>query len=200
MYFPSDMTFQYFFFDTYLGLFLQAVPFALLGGLLFAVYQRKKRPEVSGVRRFLPALFVCYLTGLVCLTLFERFMGEVYYRLFYHHPSGRMFRWFEFGFYMTPDFFRHWTAENIGNILMYLPFGFLYPLYKEGSAWLRTMACGMGTSLVIELLQPIFGRSFDINDIILNTMGVILSATAFFVFRSISRRRKVRPGRRYGNS
>ena len=32
MYFPSDMNFQYFFFDTYPGYFLQALPVALIAG------------------------------------------------------------------------------------------------------------------------------------------------------------------------
>ncbi len=30
MYFPSDMTFQYFFLDTYIGYFLQALPIAII--------------------------------------------------------------------------------------------------------------------------------------------------------------------------
>ena len=36
MYFPSNMTFQYFFFDTYPGYFLQALPIALIAGIIYA--------------------------------------------------------------------------------------------------------------------------------------------------------------------
>ncbi len=34
MYFPSDMNFQYFFFSTYPGFFLQGLPIALMAGII----------------------------------------------------------------------------------------------------------------------------------------------------------------------
>ena len=40
MYFPQDMNFQYFFFSTYPGYFLQALPFALTAGIIYIVYQK----------------------------------------------------------------------------------------------------------------------------------------------------------------
>ncbi|MCG4529290.1 VanZ family protein [Intestinimonas massiliensis] len=72
-------------------------------------------------------------------------------------------------------------AENAGNILMFLPFGALYPLFHRNSTWIHTILMGIGVSVGIELLQPIFGRSFDINDIILNGFGVIVSTGIFFL-------------------
>ena len=39
MYFPADMNFQYFFFDTYIGYFLQALPFALAAGGIYGLVQ-----------------------------------------------------------------------------------------------------------------------------------------------------------------
>ena len=44
-------------------------------------------------------------------------------------------------------------AENLGNIVMLLPFGILYPLFKQGSTWKRTVIAGFVTTLGIELLQ-----------------------------------------------
>lgn len=35
MFFPNNMNFQYFFFDTYPGYFLQMLPFALLVGAVY---------------------------------------------------------------------------------------------------------------------------------------------------------------------
>ena len=185
MYFPSDINFQYFFFDTYPGYFLQMLPIALLAGVIYAVY-RRKRANLG--RTVLASLFVCYLTGLLCLTLFEQIIGGAYYVLFYHMPSGRDYRWFVFIYDFVPDFFRHFGSENMGNLLMYLPFGILYPLFREGSTWKRIVLAGVLTSAVIELLQPIFGRSFDINDIILNVIGVIVSASVFCIGRAVLRR------------
>lgn len=188
MYFPDDMTFQYFFFDTYPGYFLQALPIALCAGIIYAVRRRRKLGS-SSANVLLPALFVCYITGLLCLTLFEYIMGQVYYFLFYHSVSGRSWTWLRFEYDLVPDFFQNFGPENLGNILMYLPFGILYPLFRKGSGWKRTVAAGVAVSVIIELLQPIFGRSFDINDIILNAIGVVASAAAFYLCRAMVRKK-----------
>lgn len=189
MYFPADMTFQYFFFDTYPGYFLQALPPALLFGVLFAVYKARRTDGRSPVKRLVPALFVCYLTGLLCLTLFLDVMGELYYFLFYHMASGRHIRWFCWEFDWIPSF--SFDPEQIGNFLMFLPFGILHPPFSPRSTWGKTAAAGILTCLAIELLQPVFGRSFDINDIILNGLAVVLSAAVFYGFRTaLSKRRE----------
>ena len=189
MYFPSNMNFQYFFFDTYPGYFLQVLPIALLAGLIYAAYQfRRKKP--TNIGKVVPAsLFICYVTGLLCLTLFEKIIGAVYYYLFYHQSSGRTFYWFTFAYNFIPDFFLHFNTENVGNILLYLPFGVLYPIFRKNCSWKRTILVGIAISVAIELLQPMFGRSFDINDIILNGIGIIISAAFFYFLKSVLRRK-----------
>ena len=177
MYFPEDMTFQYFFFDTYPGYFLQALPIALIAGVVFFLVKTRQTGGRFLGRTLLSTLFVCYITGLLCLMLFFDVMGCMYYFLFYHQPSGRHIQWFAWVFNFAPTF--GFDAEQIGNFLMFLPFGILYPLFRRRSSWLRTAAAGLLTCLGIELLQPVFGRSFDINDIILNGLAVLLSATVF---------------------
>lgn len=185
MYLPDNMTFQYFFFDTYYGYFLQALPIALLAGIVYVIIKRKRRPQLSLGRTLLSALFVCYLAGLLCLTLFYYVLGDAYYWLFYHMPSGGGSYWFSFEYNFMPDFWNNLTSERLGNILLFLPFGILYPLFDRKATWTRTLLIGVVTSLVIELLQPIFGRSFDINDIILNSMGVVMSTSIFFILHSV---------------
>ena len=82
MYFPQDMNFQYFFFSTYPGYFLQALPFALTAGIIYIVYQKKGKRQSSIGKMILPSLFVCYMTGLLCLTLFQSIISDIYYYLF----------------------------------------------------------------------------------------------------------------------
>ena len=36
---------------------------------------------------------------------------------------------------------------------------------------------GITFVLIIEILQPVFGRLFDINDIILNSLGILISTS-----------------------
>ena len=44
------MTFQYFFFGTVAGYFLQALPFALAAGVWYALRLHKKEPALPGGR------------------------------------------------------------------------------------------------------------------------------------------------------
>lgn len=85
MRFPDSMSFQYFFFDTYLGYFLQLLPFALLAGILYILIKRRRHPHLPLGRTLLSALFVCYLTGLLCLTLFHDILGNCLLLAFLPH-------------------------------------------------------------------------------------------------------------------
>ena len=69
MYFPDDMTFQYFFFDTYIGYFLQALPIALAVGVIYGFIKFRKDKETPISRKLFSCAFVCYITGLVCLVV-----------------------------------------------------------------------------------------------------------------------------------
>ena len=42
MYFPDNMTWQYFFLDTYPGYFLQLLPLALLAGAVYAALRFRR--------------------------------------------------------------------------------------------------------------------------------------------------------------
>ena len=194
MYFPNGMTFQYFFFDTYLGNFLQMIPIALAAAAIYLLYKRRTAAEPVGISTLLAALFPAYLAALVGLTLFYEMIGDAWYFLLYHRapwPDGEGgYRWFTFIYDFKIDFFRSFGSENLGNILLFLPFGILYPLFNRNASWKRTLLLGAGTSLIIENIQPFMDRSFDMNDVILNIAGVGLSTLLFFALRHLLRRRK----------
>ncbi len=85
------------------------------------------------------------------------------------------------------DFFR----QILLNILMTVPFGFLYPLTRNGAAkfWETVFLCFL-MSLGIELLQPLLHgfRSSDITDLITNGTGGILGYGLFVLFRPVTDR------------
>ena len=124
--------------------------------------------------------------GLLCLTLFHDILGNVYYWLFYHMSSGSAPHWFTFEYYLKLEFWSSLSSERLGNLLLFLLFGVLYPLFDQKATWKRTLLTGAGISVAIELLQPIFGRIFGINDIALNMIGVLVSTTIFFTLRRIT--------------
>ena len=73
------------------------------------------------------------------------------------------------------------------NIVMTLPFGFLFPLTRDKKAkfGVTVFFCFM-MSLGIELLQPFFDRSSDITDLITNIIGGALGYGLLYYFLSRS--------------
>ena len=96
MYFPDNMTWQYFFLDTYPGYFLQLLPLALLAGAVYAALRFRRGGKTKPV--LLASLFVCYLAGLLGVTLLLRPISMGWYRLLYHRESGMSVHWFGGGF------------------------------------------------------------------------------------------------------
>ena len=79
-----------------------------------------------------------------------------------------------------PDFWNHINGESVGNFILFLPFGVLYPLANENASFKDVLKSGAICIGTIEIIQPVFGRAFDINDIILNLTGLAISAAIFF--------------------
>lgn len=185
LYFPSDMNFQYFFFDTYIGYFLQALPIAVLVSILYVLIRFRRDKNTPIVRKVFTGIFVCYMTGLVCLTIGFDLMNISWYKLLYHMDPGRTIGWFNGDVDFTIDFINNISGETIGNFMMFLPFGILYPLKECNPNFKQTVFVGLLTVIFIEILQPIFGRAFDLNDIILNSLGIVASTTLFFILRRV---------------
>lgn len=72
----------------------------------------------------------------------------------------------------------------LGNILMFLPFGFFPALVWRGSAWRRALLTGFCVTGFIECWQLLVGRAFDIDDLWLNTLGAM---AGFWLLRLLER-------------
>ena len=81
------------------------------------------------------------------------------------------------------DFFR----QVVLNVIMTLPFGFLFPLTgdKRAKCSATVFSCFL-MSLGIELLQPFFDRSSDITDLITNVTGGALGYGLYVLFRPVT--------------
>ena len=69
-----------------------------------------------------------------------------------------------------------WAVKNVvGNIVCFIPWGFLMPLaYPKVQKFWRTLGIALGGILAIEIFQLLTGLgSFDVDDIILNLLGVM---------------------------
>lgn len=77
-----------------------------------------------------------------------------------------------------------WALKNLlGNIIPFIPFGFLLPLaYKKSNSMIKVLSIGSVSVLLIEIFQ-FFTKlgSFDIDDIMLNIIGIICGYLTFLV-------------------
>ena len=68
-----------------------------------------------------------------------------------------------------------WVKEMlIGNIVMFLPLGFFLPFVVERLNRRNAFIISLVVPLVVEFLQLFVGRSFDIDDLICNFLGIII--------------------------
>ena len=70
----------------------------------------------------------------------------------------------------THEFYRN----VIGNIVLFIPFGYFVSMYMKASKISHILIVSIITSSTIEIVQHFIGRSFDIDDILLNVVGSII--------------------------
>ena len=80
----------------------------------------------------------------------------------------------------------------IGNTAMFVPSGIVLPVvYKGLNTHRKVISAGIGVSLCIEILQlPFYERVSDIDDLILNTIGVIVGYGIYSLLQCV---RKIKP-------
>lgn len=86
---------------------------------------------------------------------------------------------------------KEFFSNVVGNILIFIPFGYFISSYINAKSLGPITFVTLITSLSIELVQSKIGRAFDIDDIILNTIGSILG---FLLFIGLSAIKKHLPG------
>lgn len=143
--------------------------------IIRVAYFRNHKKKVSLLNEIMLLLFVAYILILFQLVTYENngFNGVNLI------PFKEILR-YEFGS-------KEFTRQVIGNIILFIPFGFFITYYANiksiGSAFFTTVAA----SIVIETVQYFIGRSFDIDDIILNVVGGIIGFLLFVALDAIKK-------------
>lgn len=132
-------------------------------------------------------LFLLYLAGL-CYFLF---FAENYGR----SPGQMDYRYNLVPFREISRFWKHRSALGIhsfynlaGNVLGFMPAGFFIPiLWEKRRGFFFTVFLTFEMSLIVESLQLLFRVGcFDVDDLILNTLGGILG----YLFLKIAKKRR----------
>ncbi len=76
-----------------------------------------------------------------------------------------------------------------GNVLIFVPFGFFLPMASRYRSFFGTMFYSFGLSLCVEVFQLVTKvGSFDVDDLLLNTIGGVLGYISFVICNAIRRR------------
>lgn len=134
-------------------------------------------------------LFFIYLLVLIYLLFFsERYgrtqgTGEYRYNLV---PFAEIKRYIIYSDKFTSELF---LINIVGNMLAFVPFGFFVPLVNsEHKNVLRVGLLSMVFSAIVEVVQLVSKvGSFDVDDIILNTLGGLVGALIYYIIDGISR-------------
>lgn len=155
-----------------------ALPAILLFFLLRPLRGRRlKRRGLTSPRRreFALALLWMYCGGAAILGLTPRWVVPALANL----PAGG--GWNEAGRpFFSPgtvslipfQTFSYSAYILIANVVMFTPFGCFAALLFRNFGWKRALLTGACITLFIETCQLFIGRTFDIDDLMLNTLGV----------------------------
>ena len=130
--------------------------------LLFVPVYSVRRPRKRSRRILFCALYL-YFCAVLSLTLLPVLARLPYVSAHTFSANLRPFR----------DLIHGWgnsTWQIVLNVLLFLPFGILMPLYT-GEGFTFTLLRAALCSAAIEVLQPFFGRTCDITDLITNIIG-----------------------------
>ncbi len=147
-------------------------------------------------------------TKALCWILFAIYLAVLIYFLFFADMLGRTnaVQAYDHNLILFREIRRYWVYRGrigfpyvflnlAGNVLMFMPFGFLLPIMsRKLRGFFRVVLSGLALSLAVECIQLLTHTGcFDVDDLLLNTIG---SALGFLVFALVQFGRKKRgPGR-----
>ena len=143
----------------------------------------RKRKALRGLGK---VLFVLYIGFLIYFLIFSDWYGrtgemqEYHYNLVLFKEIKRFWQYrHQLGFFAM-------FTNLFGNVIIFIPFGFFLSKYRRCFA---TLFWSFGLSLCVETFQLLTKvGSFDVDDILLNTIGGVAGHIIFVICVAIRRR------------
>lgn len=169
--------------------FIQVIPITLLVGLLYIIFRflnlKKNNSDINYKKEILYLIFVCYIVGLFNLVLVPRnFWNTIWYNIFYNLNENPFEGIFDFSYNFIPTIYKiiigeyalgSWVKTMIvGNLLMFIPMGILLSLCFKNFKKKNMFKYAILIPFTIEVLQLVVGRSFDIDDLVMNFLGIVI--------------------------
>ena len=180
-----------------IGYILVALPLYVLIRLII-IKKRKKTTSLG--REAVLGLFALYMVGLLSQTVLPIWNagimnGKPYFNNYIYKPAPINIIPFHTIYqylYSNNSAVDGWevvsTLHLWANLLLFVPLGIFLPLLsKKYRSLLRILLSGFISSLCIEFIQFFIGRRADIDDVILNVIGVLFGFIIYRGCRSIIR-------------
>ena len=131
---------------------------------------------------------------LIYIAVFEIYLILLIYFLFFSEIFGRTVAFTEYRYNLKPftEIVRYFTnirdksymmffINIVGNIVLFIPFGFLFPILSEkeafrpGKTFFVTLLVTVSFVCIMEIAQLVTKVGvFDVDDIIMNTFGAVM--------------------------
>lgn len=134
-------------------------------------------------------LFVVYFAILFYFLFFSERMGRTYSEREYHYNLVPLKEISRFLTYRESLGMRAVLLNIVGNVAAFVPFGIFLPVFSTRCRKIRmTVYYSFELSLLVELLQLVTRvGSFDVDDLILNTLGGMVGFLLYLLGRCIFR-------------
>ena len=189
-----------------LGYFFQAVPVTCITGIIYVIIRsstvKRNNLKVEWSKEAMKLLFICYLTGLISLVVLPVDFWLRFYDGLFFGWWNELFPIFSFGvFNLVPSVIKVLSGELvigswvktmlIGNIAMFVPLGFFLPFVSERVNRKNIFVIAVVVPIVVEILQLILGRSFDVDDLICNFIGIVIGFFTGIAIRNAMHKSRV---------
>ncbi|GKV57185.1 antibiotic resistance protein VanZ [Sporosarcina sp. NCCP-2222] len=176
-----------------------ALPFYVFARILFL---KRGKKYTTVLRELAVGLFCLYIVGLASQTVipkwdagFDSSTDTWHFHFITTSEIARVnlvpFRTVSM-FIKSNEHVSDWESVSlvnvVGNMLIFTPIGLFVPmLWRKLRAWWKVFLVGFGMTCLIEGIQFFIGRSSDIDDVILNTVGVMIGYGLFMIGSKIAR-------------
>lgn len=175
-------------------LFIFLIPIWMIVRIILIYLSKKSRSKLFWGREISLSIFFIYILCVLSVTLFPLLIqftnksNEISINLIPIVDTAKEVANITSDASMHNFMIKFWIKNIFGNILLLFPLGIMLPmLWKKFNSLSKTILFAFCLSLSIETLQLLsgyignVGRAFDIDDILLNTIGAFIG---FIVYNS----------------
>ena len=132
-------------------------------------------------------LFILYIGFLLYFLIFSDWYGRTGEMKEYHYNLV-LFQEIKRFWYYRDQLGWVAVANLFGNVIIFIPFGFFMPMASRYRSFFLTLFYSFGLSFLVEAFQLItLVGSFDVDDLLLNTIGGVIGYVIFVICNTIRR-------------